>query len=347
MWHLLKSIPRRAPFAFAVWYGGAKTIGADIMVQKCVEGRDEIDNKRATVFLCFGLFQVGFVQYLLYCRLFARLFPTAESYALKPIAEKLADRIGTLNVGKQVCLDQFVYHPVMYFPVFYTCKEIVNGNTNSLTEMVWQALQKYHTNMLDDLKALWKIYIPVSILQCSVVPMHLRVPFVATIGIFWCAILSYMRGEDAPSQMDEAVRRIATIDPKELTKRLEQARLRLATSGINRQEFISLMAQPGLSEVSGMTPEMSSSLFDVLDVDGTGILTADKLTTGSIVLSARGTPEEPLEFVQSNLDFCDRPVAEIKESTASKDVKTTNEFNRLSYLLPKVDLSWNTNQKAD
>jgi len=30
-------------------------------------------------------------------------------------------------VAYQVFIDQFVHHPLMYFPFFYTLKELVNG----------------------------------------------------------------------------------------------------------------------------------------------------------------------------------------------------------------------------
>jgi protein Mpv17 len=227
MFRHLASIPRRVPFTFAVGYAGAKTIGADVAVQKYIEKAPEIDKKRAAVFLCFGIIQVGFVQYMLYCRLFPRLFQTAGTFNLKPFAEKIRDRVGILNVGKMVCLDQFVYHPLMYFPVFYTCQEFINGGASSPTTIVRNALQKYSGNYKEDLKALWKIYIPVSILQCSVVPLHLRVPFVATVGIFWCAILSFMRGDDvrAKDDNDAAVSTIATLDFNTLSEKLGLAQV--------------------------------------------------------------------------------------------------------------------------
>ena len=55
-------------------------------------------------------------------------------------------------------------------------------------------MANYAHNALEDLTALWKIFVPVAIIQFSVMPMHLRVPFTATAGFFWCGILSWMRG---------------------------------------------------------------------------------------------------------------------------------------------------------
>lgn len=195
MWDRLCYVPRRWPFQFAVLFGGAKTIGADVYVQKVVENADEIDTRRAMVFLGFGLIQVGAVQYALYVSTFTRLFSGAAAFAGKPIAAKLKDGPGLQNLMKQVCLDQFVYHPLMYFPVFYSCQEILKGESANPVEIVKRALTKYIPNMKEDLLALWKIFIPSSIIQFSFVPLYLRVPFCASVGIFWCGILSAMRGD--------------------------------------------------------------------------------------------------------------------------------------------------------
>ena len=117
-------------------------------VQTLVERREVIDTKRSAVFFGFGLVQVppacmrmspcthhawvrrtahvrvqvGFVQYALYCNLYARLFPSAAAFAEKTLSAKLQDLPGMLNVLKQLIIDQFIYHPLCYFPVFYTCK---------------------------------------------------------------------------------------------------------------------------------------------------------------------------------------------------------------------------------
>ena len=38
------------------------------------------------------------------------------------------------NLAAQVCLDQFVYHPLCYFPVFYACKELIGKLRDSTRE---------------------------------------------------------------------------------------------------------------------------------------------------------------------------------------------------------------------
>jgi hypothetical protein len=193
----LASLPARMPLSFAVGYGGIKTVAADAMVQHLVERKPELDRSRLAVFLGFGCFQVGFVQYTLYVSIFSRAFPGAAAFAAAPLAAKLRDVRGLQNLAKQVVLDQFCYHPLCYFPVFYTCQEIVlYGFSRAPTEHVQNAITKYIPNAWADLTALWKLFIPTSIIQFAFMPMHLRVPFVATVGFVWCGILSSMRGEE-------------------------------------------------------------------------------------------------------------------------------------------------------
>jgi hypothetical protein len=221
---------KRRPLTFAIGFGGVKTIAADAFVQKYMEHADAYDQKRLLVFLTFGFFQVGFVQYNVYVNLFSRLFPAGASFTAAPIAAKLADGQGLRNLAKQVFIDQCVYHPCCYFPVFYICKEIINAEPQpplttvrrclrppvapppaaSGSRSLWplpplasaaataaraparqvrNALTAYAPNATEDLKALWSIFVPVSIVQMSFVPMHLRVPFNASVGFIWCMIL--------------------------------------------------------------------------------------------------------------------------------------------------------------
>lgn len=299
----LASIPRRFPLAFAIGYGGVKTVGADIMVQKTVEKRAELDTKRATVFLCFGLFQVGFVQYMLYVTAYTRVFSTAAQFAALPFRQKLRDRQGLINLAKQVLFDQFVYHPCCYFPVFYTCKEIILGEAQGPRDTVTRAIQKYIPNMRDDLCALWKIFIPVSIIQFSIMPMHFRVPFTATAGIVWCAILSMMRGAPQLSEAAKDVRRtLGDLSPEELTARLDrlfEAQAKTGTMGMDREQFQQFMHRLGMRANS----QTMESFFDAFDTDTSGLIDANEFVKGLQVLCGKGSPKERIRFVFEAMDL--------------------------------------------
>lgn len=58
--------------------------------------------------------------------------------------------------------------------------------------------------MWENLKALWAVWVPSQLINFSVVPLHLRVPFVAFVSFTWCVILSLMRGDLEPSKVQLA-----------------------------------------------------------------------------------------------------------------------------------------------
>ena len=134
----------------------------------------------------------GGVQYFLYVPVFGRLFPNAASFAAKPVAAKLADRAGMRAVAAQVVLDQCIHHPLLYFPTFYATRELIECGPS------WASLQaamaKYRANCAEDMVALWKVWVPVTLVNFAFSPMWLRIPVVASTSLAWTCILSAMRG---------------------------------------------------------------------------------------------------------------------------------------------------------
>eukprot|EP00439_Symbiodinium_sp_Y106_P017879 s2608_g2.t1 len=123
-------IGRKHPFLFGVAVSALKTSASDLMAQKVVERREEVDWRRNFIFFTWGLMYLGGVQYFIYVHLFARRwFPMAEAFAAKPWRAKLADRVGQRNVLAQVFFDQFVHHPFLLYPAFYQVKELIEGGT--------------------------------------------------------------------------------------------------------------------------------------------------------------------------------------------------------------------------
>lgn len=92
----------------------------------------------------------------------------------------------------QVFLDQCVHHPLMYFPAFYCTKELVMRPEPDIR----QCLQEYQINMKEDLLALWKIWVPATLVNFAFMPLWARIPTVATTSLVWTMILSAMRGGD-------------------------------------------------------------------------------------------------------------------------------------------------------
>ena len=197
----IKSVPAKYPLAFGVIFSGCKTSFSDLLVQKVVERREKVDWRRNMAFAAFGFVYLGGVQYSIYVPLFSRLFPNAASFATKPLAQKLKDTRGILAMMAQTFLDQCIHHPFMYFPAFYCTKEIVMAEGQADLR---RCLQEYQRNMWEDLQALWKIWVPATMVNFAFMPMHLRIPFVAGVSLLWTCILSTMRGGDV-GHADELV----------------------------------------------------------------------------------------------------------------------------------------------
>jgi hypothetical protein len=195
LWGKIKSVPIQHPFAFGFFLSGFKTSFSDLLVQKVVEQRETIDWKRNAAFASFGFFYLGGVQYAIYVPLFSRMFPGAAGFAAKSLRDKLKDAKGMFQCGAQVVLDQCVHHPLMYFPVFYCTRELVVHDKPDLK----RCLNEYRGNMKEDLVALWKVWVPSTIINFAFMPMWARIPFVAATSLLWTSILSAMRGGDVRS----------------------------------------------------------------------------------------------------------------------------------------------------
>lgn len=196
-WSRTRSVPAKYPLAFGVVLSGFKTSFSDLLVQKVVERKEKIDWRRNAAFATFGFVYLGGIQYALYVPIFGRLFPNAAKFAAKPLREKAKDLPGIFNLGLQTFLDQCVHHPLLYFPAFYVTKELVMGGKNDDGKPdISRVLIDYRNNMMEDLNALWKIWVPATLFNFAFMPMHLRIPFTAGISLLWTCVLSAMRGGD-------------------------------------------------------------------------------------------------------------------------------------------------------
>ncbi len=62
-------------------------------------------------------------------------------------------------------------HPFCYFPVFYLLKGAVEGRP------VAETYGRYRDELWDNCKALWTIWVPAQMVNFTVVPRHLRIPY--------------------------------------------------------------------------------------------------------------------------------------------------------------------------
>jgi len=186
---------RKSPFLTGFVTTGIKTSAADLFAQKVIEGRDEIDWRRQATFTIFGFMYLGGFQYTLYNNAFPKVCAGIK-HSFKGQTGK------TLSVGAQVFLDQAIHHPILYFPSFYFVKACAIGEENKLEYVK----NKYETEIVESVKALWMVWVPCQFLNFAVVPMHFRIPFVAGVSFGWTVILSVMQALfDDPDKKKAAI----------------------------------------------------------------------------------------------------------------------------------------------
>lgn len=190
-----EALSRLHPFKFGVAISAFKTGAADAMAQIWLEKRETLDRRRSAIFVAWGAFYLGGIQYFIYVHLFSRvLFPSAAAFVAKPLRERLADRAGQLTVIKQVALDQLLHHPFMLFPCFYCVKEAIEAGQLRASQFA-AARGKYLANLREDCFVCWSTWVPAFLFNFSILPIHARVPFVAVVSFGFTTYFSFLRGK--------------------------------------------------------------------------------------------------------------------------------------------------------
>lgn len=191
----LLAFPKNHPFAFQLMVATAKTAAADLMVQMVAEKKSfaEVDWKRNGIFVVFGFAYLGGFQWFLMVHKYRQWFPTMDKFAKMSFAEKLKYPAGIIDAGKMVLFDILVHLPLMYFPTYYSVKELVAGETWSPVDWVRDGCSKYGNNFMDDFTAMIQLWGPSDCVQ-FVLPIHIRMPFRHLVSFFWTAYVSFTRG---------------------------------------------------------------------------------------------------------------------------------------------------------
>lgn len=195
----LFALPKRYPFAFGVCVATIKTGTVDLLIQRYVEQRKEIDWKRTQAFTVFGCVFVGAWQYTLFVRVMPIICPNAEAFAAKPLREKMKDVRGLKDLALQNFVENGINNPLLFFPCFYTVQEFLTKGFEQGS--VRNALSKYRANCHEDVPAIWALWVPAQFINFAFSPMWLRAPFVAAVSCVWTSYVSLTRGstQDGPT----------------------------------------------------------------------------------------------------------------------------------------------------
>ena len=188
MWERLSRIPQKNPFLFSVGLTTIKTGVVDYLVQRYVEKKDVVDWRRVRIFTTFGFCFSGMWQYWLFTKYMPMVVPGAAAFASKPIGEKLKDAVGLKGLVIQNFIENGVNNPFLFWPVFYTMKEHIEGGP------LINGVRKYRKHWRDDLVSIWAVWVPAQFVNLAFSPLWLRVPFMAAVSAGWITFVSITRG---------------------------------------------------------------------------------------------------------------------------------------------------------
>ena len=169
----LSQLPKRRPFAFSVSTAVGKCFIADLLVQKVIEKRENINWKRNITLSSFGFFYIGGFCYALYSKIYPMLFNNIQNKYLKIIS--------------QTTCDVYIHSAFIYFPIYYLYKDSIDNQMISLNKIY----KKYFCNSIKkDMFDATIVWYPTHLITFSVMPLHLRVPWMTFVSFFWTMILS-------------------------------------------------------------------------------------------------------------------------------------------------------------
>ena len=178
----LNAVAQRNPLKTSLGVTSTKACLADLFTQNKIERREHVDPQRLATFTLFGFVYQGGIQYWMVNVLWERLFPGS---GLVPAAQKIL----AMNL---------ISDPVFFFPTFYTMRTVLASPHDALHSpysVVSTALRLYKERCFEDWRNSWVIWIPGHMITYGVMPMHLRMPWVASLSFSYMCILSYTRGD--------------------------------------------------------------------------------------------------------------------------------------------------------
>lgn len=164
-----RALNRAHPFAAGFALCFANGCSADSLAQKAIERRERLDGYRM---LAMGLFCGSFCgcsYHFIFNIAFARIFGLATCL---PTA--------LLKAGA----DAIVVFPFLYMPWFLLFDEVLHSGT------VTGLLDRWCADIQGSVRQYVKIWPPAMLLAFTVVPMELRVTFIAGVSFVWLIILS-------------------------------------------------------------------------------------------------------------------------------------------------------------
>ena len=158
---------------------------ADIVAQIMDECTTRLEKRRILAMVLYSGLVSGICVEYMYSSVFPIIFGMTEG--------------GLLRAIKMTIFDECINAPLLWLPPAYIAQAIVYQTS------VRDAIQKYMIDVRDHglLIKYWCIWIPMSLFNFTIVPLHFRVAFVAVVSFFWMIILSIVANRKESNSNDE------------------------------------------------------------------------------------------------------------------------------------------------
>lgn len=177
--HTVKGFLQKHPLLVSLVSNTAKAVVADVVAQKIIEKKKDLDFKRVGVFGLFGLGYLGGWQYCVFNKAFVKCEQImTQTYKMTKL--KQAAVLTTLDMG--------VHTPLMYYPTFYAIKGYMQGISLN------QSMEIYKNNFKADMVNICTLWIPVQIANFTFLPLYMRMPCITGVSFVWTMLLSFKRG---------------------------------------------------------------------------------------------------------------------------------------------------------
>jgi len=151
-------------------FGAADTICQTVFEKSSIK---TFDFQRLGNMMLIGCFFVAPIGHLWYCKWAPSLIPRVTmNPKIQPVIGMLAD--------------QLIFAPPFVSSFLFLNDYLKNFSAKKAAENV---KEKIWTGM----KANWKLWPPVQLINFSIVPIQFRVPFVNFVSLFWTIYLSYLQ----------------------------------------------------------------------------------------------------------------------------------------------------------
>jgi len=159
--------------------------GSDYFAQ--LRDAESYDRRRGVSIAAFSVAYRGIFQY----HAFSIMHNLLKGDALAALIHA-GQTTRVLAALERTLFNQFLIVPAVYYPLFFALTGAIQGLSPAAS------LRRARANFLPLMGTTLKFWLPLNLVQFSVMPVGWQVPFVCAVGFAWTAILSVKAGKCSP-----------------------------------------------------------------------------------------------------------------------------------------------------